>query len=326
MSATRQSPQDLHNLFREVWRVERQIRSERSPFHRVGHDGWPGQELVRFRSSQHLGFAGKDMADIKHQRTNNGLLKADIAVNSIGLTGARGALPVHYTELVLSQLKSRSPVLRDFLDLFNHRLISLFYRSWEKTRPAVHQERNDEDIFTHILKALTNTESNWQLYYGAALNRGVQSAATVRAVLSDLTGMPVTLRGLQGHWSTLDPADQSRLPSASNPKGQYATLGEATLGSRIWMADGGADIVFYPKDQAQLQALLPGGRFSQTVSALTRRLISGPMHVKYRVETRIDSLTGTVLGRQGRLGADSFISVRRPSDRTVNVCFKPGKG
>lgn len=244
----------------------------------------------------------------------------------MGLTGARGALPACFTERVLEQVREKSPATRDFLDLFNHRLVSLFYRSWEKTQPAVHQERGNEDDFTRILKALSGCRENWQLYYGAAFARRSRSASTLRSVLEDITGIPVEIRTLRGEWVPLAEEDQSVLPDASRPQGQHAVLGGAMLGSRVWMADKGLDVVFRPASRAAVTAVLPGGVYSKTISEVTRQLVSGQMRVRFRLLARAAHLTHTVLGCQGRLGADSFIGARLDSARMVEVSFKPSQG
>ncbi|TVP60213.1 MAG: type VI secretion system baseplate subunit TssG [Halomonadaceae bacterium] len=312
------------DLFREVWRIERQIGGQRSPWHRVGHDGWPQQELVRFRTSRHMGFPGQDLVKGRLEDTGTGVSKAELTLDCLGLTGARGALPAHYTELVLSQLRSRSPALGDFLDLFNHRLLSLFYRSWEKTRPAVQQERDPDDVFTGILRALTGCSEDWEIYYGAALARGPRSQSQIQAVLQDLTAMEVTVCPLQGGWQGVNPEDQTRLPDRQRPQGQYARLGEALLGQRSWMADQGAGIVFHPENATQLADLLPGGRYSEAVGQLTSKMV-GQMSIRWRLQADASQLPGTTLGRQGRLGSDSFISSRRATGRRVEISFKPGK-
>ncbi len=65
-----------------------------------------------------------------------------------GLTGPSGVLPRHYTEMLLgfenkpgSINNPERYVLRSWLDLFNHRLLTLFYRAWEKYRFAMAFER-----------------------------------------------------------------------------------------------------------------------------------------------------------------------------------------
>ena len=67
--------------------------------------------------------------------------RTEMTVAFIGLTGPLGVLPEHYLDLLYQQIRNRDTALRDFFDLFNHRTISLFYRAWEKYRPALGYER-----------------------------------------------------------------------------------------------------------------------------------------------------------------------------------------
>ncbi len=318
--------QPLGTFFREVWRTERQLPGEKGGYHRVGHDGWPERELVRFRSSQHMGYAGQDVVERRVRRLPNGLQQAELTVDTMGLTGARGALPSHYSELVLAQLKQKSPAMRDFFDLFNHRLLSLYYRSWEKTRPAVHQERRGEDDFSRILKALTGSEQHWEIWYGGAMSRGARSAATLRSVLSDVAGMPVSVRTQQGGWVRVAAEDQSRLPDRLNPEGRYARLGDAMAGSRAWMTDRGVDVVFHPRNRQQVRDILPQGRCSAPLARMAHRLVGGQARVRYLLVAKARDLPGSRLGQQGRLGADSFIAAGPTSDQQVEVSFKPSQG
>ena len=51
----------------------------------------------------------------------------------MGLTGPSGVLPRHYTDMMMRQQREGRGAdryaLRDWLDLFNHRFISLFFRA-----------------------------------------------------------------------------------------------------------------------------------------------------------------------------------------------------
>src|SRR5207248_748376 len=63
-----------------------------------------------------------------------------------GLIGPSGILPRHYTEMLLRlQRESKEEerfALRDWLDLFNHRLLSHFFRAWKKYRFHLQFEEN----------------------------------------------------------------------------------------------------------------------------------------------------------------------------------------
>ena len=75
-------------------------------------------------------------------------------VNFMGLTGPLGVLPLAYSELVLERLRARDRTMRDFFDIFNHRMISLFFQAWEKYRFAIPYERGERDRFSYHVLAL----------------------------------------------------------------------------------------------------------------------------------------------------------------------------
>jgi type VI secretion system protein ImpH len=98
---------------------------------RVGMDAVPEEEIVRFGVRASLVFPPSEIYDLQSETRPGHPLRLVIAF--MGLTGPAGALPRVYTELLLERIRKKDYTLHDFLDLFNHRLISLFYRAWEKT-------------------------------------------------------------------------------------------------------------------------------------------------------------------------------------------------
>jgi type VI secretion system protein ImpH len=143
--------------FYQAVRVLQRLRPESIP---VGHGGPPGAESVRFRALCSLSFPPSSIYDIERASPSS-MPRLTQAV--LGLTGPSGVLPRHYTELLLRiDIEAKGPekyAFRDWLDLFNHRLVSYFYRAWEKYRFYIPFERGEfahleVDPFTRCLLSL----------------------------------------------------------------------------------------------------------------------------------------------------------------------------
>lgn len=95
-------------------------------------------ELIRFKTFPSLVFPSSSVKSVRKRLFH--VDKPHVYVNFMGLIGPQGALPLHYTLKVLEVQKLvkeddlfTSPLL-EWLDLFNHRFLSLFYQAWEKYR------------------------------------------------------------------------------------------------------------------------------------------------------------------------------------------------
>lgn len=94
-------------------------------------DHRPVLERIHFRSFQSLSFPPSEIQDLK---PDSGGWLADMTVAFLGITGPLGALPRPYSELVIQRIRKGDHALRDFLDLFNHRLLQLFALAGQKYR------------------------------------------------------------------------------------------------------------------------------------------------------------------------------------------------
>ena len=66
------------------------------------------------------------------------------------------ALPLFYTELLSAREEPphRDPAARAFLDIFQHRAVSLFHESWRKHRLPLQYERDGEERFLPMALSL----------------------------------------------------------------------------------------------------------------------------------------------------------------------------
>lgn len=144
VSSGRTDPTVAKLLFEEGYRFEFfqavRLLARLDPARRnVGAEGPPSDEIVRFGAYVSLNFPPSEIYDLAPSKSPEQPPRMSVAF--LGLIGPSGALPRYYTEIVLERARRKDHTLREFLDLFNHRLISLFYRAWEKYRVLVGYER-----------------------------------------------------------------------------------------------------------------------------------------------------------------------------------------
>jgi type VI secretion system protein ImpH len=143
--------------FFQAVRILQRLDPARRP---VAGSGAPQAEAVRFRARVSLSFPPSSIYEVRRPTSE---VPVPVLVEAfMGLTGPNGVLPRHYTELLCRLERERAPerhALRDWLDLFNHRFVSLFYRAWEKYRCYLPFERGayaraEPDTFTTALFSL----------------------------------------------------------------------------------------------------------------------------------------------------------------------------
>jgi type VI secretion system protein ImpH len=273
------------DFFQAVRLLER-LTPVREP---VGRESVPDHEVIRFRCHVSLSFPPSQIFDLT-QDTDDGM--AHMAVTFFGLIGASGVLPRHYTELLLRLDRDvRGPeryLLRDWLDLFNHRLISLFYRAWEKYRFHVPYERGEyartePDTFTrslfsliglgmpplrdrlritrftehegaHKARVLGKVDDLVLLRYSGFLARRVSSATGLEAIIRDYFSLPARAQQFTGQWLQLDEGSQSCLGDL----GKHNRLGsDCVAGERVWDAPSKFRLRLGPLTREQFEDFLP---------------------------------------------------------------------
>jgi type VI secretion system protein ImpH len=263
----------------------------------VGHDD-PHREIASFRSLPSLSFPAGPISQIREivrdSGPDRGFLQTELVVSFLGLTGPAGVLPRHYTELLIQRIRERDYSLRDFLDLFHHRLISLFYRAWEKYRLPIGYERSqlddpdgDPDPVTRGLYCLVGLGTDYLqgrleiddevfLHYSGHFSHFPRSAMALECLLQDYLDMPTCILQIQGQWLFLDPDDLSIIPGRRHPFGRNNQLGMSlVVGERVWEVQSKFRIRLGPLTWRQFRGLMPDGAMLRTVCQLTRSFV-GP--------------------------------------------------
>ncbi len=280
---------EKYDFFHAVRVIERQFKTQENKLsNKVGHDSHPAQEAIQFKVNQSVSFPGRTIHKINEIHNSDNEFTVEMLVSFFGLTGTKGVLPHHYTEMILQQERKKDKTLANFLDIFNHRLLSLFYRAWEKYKLPIQLENyirsgDTTDGFSQCLGNLTNSLSTGldttKVFYGGHFAKQVRSASNLKHILSDFLEMDVEIHQFEGQWLFLQSSDQSRLAFSSSKKGQYNQLGRnLALGKRIWDTQSKFTMELKPDSLEKFNSLLPGGDIDETLCNLTRQYVGNGMN------------------------------------------------
>jgi type VI secretion system protein ImpH len=248
----------------------------------VGQDSAPGQEAVRFRALASHSFPTGSISELRHPQELGGSQSRpgppQMVAAFLGLTGPSGALPSHYTTRVIERSRAKDYALRDFLDLFNHRITSLFYRAWQKYRfPFVYEQscwsspEQPEDLVTECLYCLLGLgtgglrgrlmfDDEAFLFYAGHFAHYPRSALSLQRILADYFELPVAVGQFHGQWLYLSEDNQSSLPCARWPQGLNTQLAaDAIIGERVWDVEGKFRVRVGPLGYAAFRRLMPSG-------------------------------------------------------------------
>jgi type VI secretion system protein ImpH len=250
----------------------------------------PSSESVRLSANTLLAFPSSEVAKIKQRDVEKHGKQWQLQVNMIGLNGAMGILPYHYTELMQKRIKQKDISMEKFFDLFNHRTTSLFYQASCKYRLPIQYERsklhrshaklydNHSNTLLSIIGMGTNglqdrlyTKDESLIYYSGLLSQKVRTATGLKQLLRSHFEIPVEVDQFVGQWQDLIDDVRTKLPDPANPMGRNACLGRsAMLGKSGWFAQGKIRVVLGPLNRKQLQHFSPGTYSLKALHELTR--------------------------------------------------------
>lgn len=235
----------------------------------------PAEENIRFSVPASISFPASEIQAVESPPD----APLRVVVNFIGLTGPLGVLPYHYTLTVADRLRERDRTLRDFLDLFHHRIVSLFYRAWEKVRFTVVYERGEEDPVTRHVADLVGIglrapserpglRRDTLLFYAGLLLPQQRSALALEQLLGDFFGVPVEIEQFVGGWYVPARENQCVVTDDERAAGRLG-LG-ALVGDAVWDRQVKVRVRIGPLAREAYQEFLPGGGAYHELRELTR--------------------------------------------------------
>lgn len=300
----------------------------------VGTTPDPLRETLRFKSNVRLDFAPSEVDTIKKEP---GRQQPKVLVSFMGLaSGANAPLPASYIELILDRVNKKDTAFRDFLDIFNHRLVSLMYRAYKKFHVGFDFKQPDQDRIADMLFSLTglNTPNlrdrmvardRSLLLYTGILCQQPHSMSGLETILSHYFQFKVRGKPFCGKWYNLE-EDQYTYIGRS---GQNQILGEdAVLGKRIWDQQGKFRLHLGPLTLSQFLDILPVGYGYTPLCEVTRYFVGQEFDFDFSLTLNAGEVPESRIGKKRgpRLGWTSWLKTKdfAKDDNQVRLTLRSG--
>lgn len=301
----------------DLFQAMRMIEAAFPEHARIGESRRPADDPVRFAQEASLAFAPSAVAAFEAPATRGAAPR--LVQRVLGLLGPNGALPIHLTEWIRDRARNHGDAafLR-FLDVFHHRMLSLFYRASVQAQPAVSMDRPQKDYFGRRLAALCGLGSPAlrdrdsapdlvKLAHAGVFGRQVRNAECLQIVLANYFGVPVRIEEFVGHWLRISSAQHTRLGRREG----FARLGEdAVIGERTWHAQSRFRLVIGPLSFRDYERFLPRGRSSRPLHDLIRLYVGMEHSWEVRLVLKKQEVPLGWLGNSVWVGWSSWLGAR----------------
>ncbi len=220
---------------------------------------------IKFSSKIDPSFPASDVEEIKLPEKEDD--PYEMVVNFLGLAGVSGPLPAFYTQLILESEKmgNQNKAFREFLDIFNHRLISLMYEIRKKHRTGFDLRKPEDTFIASLMFSVIGMGSESLrnrlgindyslLHFTGLLSNKNRSLAGLEFILSEYFKATIDSNYLIGQWQKIDDS----LITVIGRKGKNQTLGESViLGRKIWYQESKFQLKIGPLRLDQYLDLLP---------------------------------------------------------------------
>lgn len=281
---------------------------------RIGQSRRLADDFLRLAQEPSMAFAPSTLASFKPGRDGR---PPRLSQYFLGMLGPNGPLPLHLTEYARDRLRNfDDPTLIRFLDIFHHRILSLFYRGWASAQPTVSFDRPEADRFAVYIGSLVGlampslrerdaVPDLAKLHYAGRLVCQTRHTEGLQAIVADFFKLPVSIEQFIGHWLTLPPDCHCLLGSSP----ETGTLGvTAAIGERVWDCQHKFRIVLGPMSFADYRRLLPGGDSLKRLVAWVRNYIGDELIWDVNLVLRKDEVPPLKLGKTAQLGWTAWLT------------------
>ena len=270
---------------------------------RIGGDGPPQKEGLRFRHDPALSFSAGDITSVNQHDIildpRNTLSKRlpgfEVTSTFLGLTGSVSPLPLYLPEEVALEDQDNQ-IRRDFLDLFHHRILSLLYRSVARYSPTREHVAKTPDPWLRRFLAAAGLDSYsgriseelpesfflrlLPIFVGRSRTRdGLELA--LRAALGTAAGPEATINIEQfvGRRVAVDESQRTRLGKANHALGK-----SSVMGSRVFDRSSRFAVRIGPLGEDHYLGFMEGGKHLKVLRSVVGTFCRRPLDYDVKLE------------------------------------------
>jgi len=297
----------------------------------LGSTAHPGDDGVRFRPDPGMGFPASELKAIEF---DDACPDRPITVRTrlLGLYGVDSPLPTAYLDDI-AQRREGHEAIEAFLDIFNHRVFTQFYRIWRKYSYPATFEAGGRDATSQCLLGLIGlgvpgtaeriaTPMSRFLALLSVMRLPTRNAEGIAALVKLLA--PSTQAYVTGHWPQRVVLQRLASLAIDSP----VSLSQGTpLGAVGLDANSQLRLLLHTDDPDEAREWLPGGRLQLDLLVLLEVYLGWRCTAKLQLSIPLHLLPAPVPGRtQVRLGMTAVLGlptgeepVAHPNTITVNL-------
>jgi len=266
---------------------------------------------------------------IKQQRLGNSeaITSNAIGIEQFGLLQALTALPDHYLDMLTVKKHDHDDTLKEFIHIFNQRIIELSYLAWKKSRLNLAFNLNpNQNTSKRCLSSLSGQycgESSAipidaKIYYSQLLINKCKHASGLARLLQDYFSMPVTIEQNKGQW--LD-SERTHLTTLSRKHRQNSLGKDTFIGTRHWVCQYKIRIKIGPLTMNEYTDMLPEqSGFNALIEWIK---LYCPKHLEFDIQPILhkDDIPKAILmkGNTQRLGYTYWLSTQKPQNHSKQL-------
>jgi type VI secretion system protein ImpH len=296
---------------------------------RLGESSLPAEEPVRLAQRPSLAFAPAALGGFEPGKNGRA---ARLFSLFFGLFGPNGPLPTQWTYYAHQRaLHSNDLTLTRFLDVFHHRLMTLFYRAWANAQPAVSFDRPESDRFGSYLgslfgigfQSLRNRDAMpdlVKLHFAGRLACQTCHPEGLESILNVFFRIPARVREFVGHWLHIRREYQTTMGLSRDSE----RLGVGALaGERVWDRQSKFRLAIGPMGLVKYRNFLPAGCSLPRLVACVRNYAGDEFEWDVNLILKKEEVPQTQLGVQGRLGWTTWLVAQPPPCNADDLCLDP---